>query len=218
MKHEYIERLALLAMALLIISFGIALCVRADLGITPISCPPYVLSLGFKPSIGFFTMTMYMLFIVGQLIILGHDFKKIQFLQIAVAVIFGSFVDFSMYITRWIDISSYIPRMMLLISSCAVIAVGVILQVKANAIYLAGEGIMLAISRRSGKEFSRVKVVFDCSLLLSGVIISLISFGEIRGIREGSVISAVLVGVFVGMIRPHFDFVDRWLERRSVHA
>jgi uncharacterized membrane protein YczE len=39
-----------------------------------------------------------------------------------------------------------------------------------------------------------MKIVFDLTLFFSAAMISLCAFGSIKGLREGTVISAVLVG------------------------
>lgn len=85
----FIERYATLCVAIFLIAIGIVFCIRADLGITPISCPPYVLSLGLRPTVGQFTIAMHALFILVQMLLLRKDFHKFQFLQIGMAFIFG---------------------------------------------------------------------------------------------------------------------------------
>lgn len=212
------ERIAVLAMALFVMAIGVALCVRSSMGITPISCPPFVLSLGFAPTIGTFTIAMHGFFILLQIILLRSDFKKTQLLQIFVAIAFGLFVDLAMELTAWIDVTSYISRLSLLLLSCMVIAAGVVAQVKSRSIYVPGEGVMLAIAHVTGLPFNKIKICFDCGLLLTGAIISLVLFGEFRGIAEGSVISAIMVGVFVGIIKPHLSFIDRFLSKETIAA
>lgn len=218
MSKVYAERIAVLAVALFVMALGVALCVRSSMGITPISCPPYVLSLGFAPTIGTFTIAMHGFFILLQVILLRSEFKKTQLLQIFVALAFGLFVDLAMELTAWIDVTSYVSRLSLLLLSCMVIAVGVVAQVKSRSIYVPGEGIMLAIAHVTGRPFNKIKIYFDCGLLLTGSIISLILFREFRGISEGSIISAVMVGIFVGFIRPHLSFIDRFLTKETITA
>lgn len=47
---EYVERYALLCISLFVMAVGVAFGARSTLGISPISCPPYVLSFCFEPT------------------------------------------------------------------------------------------------------------------------------------------------------------------------
>jgi uncharacterized membrane protein YczE len=77
-----------------------------------------------------------------------------------------------------------------------------------------GEGLVKAIAAKTGKRFGIVKVCFDSTLVFSAALISLVAFGSIRGLREGTVISAILVGYIIlgfGIIFTRFD-LGKWLE------
>ena len=76
--------------------FGIALIAKGALGTSPISSPPYVLSLRYAPTLGEFTFVMNTLFVAVQAVLLRGDFKLFQVLQMAVNVVFSAFIDVSM--------------------------------------------------------------------------------------------------------------------------
>lgn len=80
---------------------GVALSTRSNLGTSPISSVPYVLSLGLTMTIGQFTFLMNLVLIVSQIILLRKKYKWIQLLQIVVAVIFAYFTDFTMGLFSW---------------------------------------------------------------------------------------------------------------------
>ena len=63
---------------------------------------------------------------------------------------------------------------------------------------LSAEGFCLALSRTFSWRFSRVKVAVDCSLLAIAVVASLIIWGDVVGVREGSLICAVSTGYIIG--------------------
>lgn len=60
-----------------------------------------------------------------------------------------------------------------------------------------GERLVLAVSTVLHKPFSSVKIANDVILVLLALLLSYCVFHEIRGLREGSVISALCVGIFV---------------------
>lgn len=206
-------RYAILAIALSTMAMGIAFCVRADLGITPISCPPYILSLGLKPTIGQFTIIMHLLLIAGQVLLLRKDFRRIQLLQIVPAAIFGLFIDLCMRITHGIAPSNYAESIGLLLAGNVLLAAGVNVEMLSRTIMLPTDGFVLAVTGRTGFRFARVKMAFDLSLLLISVVCSLRLLGRIEGIREGTLVSALLVGFLVGVFRPYQTRGERWLEK-----
>ncbi|MCD8214331.1 MAG: DUF6198 family protein [Clostridiales bacterium] len=204
---EYVKRYFYLALGLFILSFGVALSTKANLGTSPISCVPYVLSLGFPLSMGTITALMHTFFIILQIIILRRDFDPVQLLQLLTAFVFGVFTDVSLFLVSGISLENIIARWILCIISCVVIAFGVNTEVKAGVLVLAGEGLILAISKKTGIEFGKCKVGFDCTLMACGFIFSMLLFGELNGIREGTLAAALLVGTFVRIINKKFYFI-----------
>jgi uncharacterized membrane protein YczE len=94
---------------------------------------------------------------------------------------------------------------------CLIISFGVYLQVKAKVIYLAGDGLVLAICTTFHKEFGKVKVGFDCTLVVIGIISSLVLLHSLHGIREGTIVAALLVGTTVRFYSKKLKFVDALL-------
>ncbi len=80
------------------------------------------------------------------------------------------------------------------------LALGVTLQVEAKTVMNAGEAIVHVLANRLQKPFSSVKIWFDWMLVLSGLLLSLALLGGFYGIREGTLIAAFLVGLFVKWI------------------
>ena len=173
-RTELLKRYAVFIAGLLIMAVGIGMGVQANLGISPISCPPYVLSLGpSRFTIGQYTIMLHLLLIFLQVALLRRDFEKIQYLQLAVAFVFGFFCDFGVWLTAPMYPETYAGQLALMLFSCLVQAVGISLEISAGVLLLAGEGAMLAIARVTGFEFSRVKIVSDVTLVVIGILLSL---------------------------------------------
>ncbi len=94
---EKIKRYIIFLIGLFINSFGVSFITKADLGTSPISSIPYVLSLNFPFTLGEFTIFFSLLLIFLQLIILQKNFKLEHFLQIPVSIIFGYFIDLTTF-------------------------------------------------------------------------------------------------------------------------
>lgn len=191
-------------------ALGIALTTLANLGTTPISALPFVASMGFSPSMGFFTGLMNLGLVVLQIAILRRKFPKEQYLQIPVSLAFGSLIDFWMYLAPLPPIMTYGYSLLYLAAGTLILAFGVFVEVSANVVVMAGEGAVLVLSTTFRREFGAVKTVFDSTLVLLAVLLSFALFGELRGVREGTLISAVSVGFIV---RFFFHLRDRLKKR-----
>lgn len=213
MKTEYIKRYVFFLIGLFIMSVGVAFSIKADLGTSPISSVPYVLSLIVPISVGRLTIAMHCVFILLQILILRKDYQLIQLMQLPVAVIFGLMIDFSVYFIRDLQYSSYCMQWFFCMTGIILVAVGVSMEVTANAVTLAGEGLVLAICKVLPVKFSSMKMCFDCILVIIAALISVLMKGELLGIREGTIAAAVLVGFLSKPIcLPMKKMMDQWTD------
>lgn len=80
---------------------------------------------------------------------------------------------------------------------CAIIAFSTVLQLRARVINNPAEGIVKAIAYKTSKDFGTVKLYFDISLVCLALVISLFVSGSIQGMREGTIISALIIGPMI---------------------
>jgi len=205
MNLKKFNRYALYFISLFIISLGASLSIKANLGTSPLICLPYVCSLISKFSVGEVMFVFTLLFIFIQIILLKKDFEKRQFLQFITGTIFSFFVDFSLMLVNFINPSDYISQMILLLFSCVVVAFGVLLEIQTEIVYLPADGVIVAISKVIKKEFSIVKPFVDTSLVIIAAILSVVFLGYLAGVREGTIISALIIGPIVKILKRYFD-------------
>lgn len=196
----------------LVNSFGIALITKAALGTSPISSVAYVLSLALPLTIGQFTFIMNMVFIALQPVLLRREYRPIQVLQIAVNVVFSAFLDVSMGMLSWLDPTTLPAQLAALLVGCAILGVGVAVEVAPDVLMVPGEGLVrtiyIVVSRRFGSaRFGTIKNLFDISLMLIAVVLSLAFFGYLNGIGVGTVIAALLVGRIVNLTNDHVPLI-----------
>lgn len=197
---EIFVRYVVLTIGLFILAFGIALSVKADLGVSPISCPVYVLSLFLPITLGQLTFMMLGLFILAQIVILKKEYDPLQLTQVIVAIIFGGMLDLTLFILRDFYVESYILRVIVCFLSFVFLGLGIAIEVCANVSMLAGDGLVKAISHKTGIGFGKMKIIFDCSLVAAALIIGLIHFHKIIGIREGTLGAAIFTGLIINFI------------------
>lgn len=205
---EIIKRYLFFIFGLFMMAVGVALSTRSNLGTSPISSIPYVLSLGLPLTIGQFTFILNIGLIIFQIILLRKQYKWIQLLQIVVAVIFSYFTDFTMGLFSWLNVTSYSAQLGVFIISCVVLALGVSMEVTADVVMMAGEGVVSTISMVTKKDFGKLKVGFDATLVISSCFCSFILFHKLNGVREGTVLAALLVGTIVRFINKRLSFMD----------
>lgn len=203
--NEILKNYCVLVVGLFIMSFGVALSVKSELGTTPISCIPNVLKYAVPLSLGTITIIFNFLLIVIQVIILKKDFQRRQWMQLVVTIIFGYFIDFALYVLGPLEPTDYISQWIICIVSCFIIALGVYIEVKSNAIVLPGEGVSLAVRHVTNIEFGKLKTAFDSSNIIVGGILSLLLYGGFRGIGLGTIFAGIVVGYLVRFYRKLFE-------------
>lgn len=176
-------------------AFGVGFSIVGNLGTSPISSVPYTVSLISPITVSTATIIMHCVFIFLQILILRKKYKPIQLLQLPVALVFGVMTDIAVYCLKGITYSSYFTQWVLCIIGIILVAIGVSIEVMANVVTLAGEGLVLAICQVSNFKFGNIKVCFDVTLVLTAVLIGLISQGKILGVREGTIAAAIFVGL-----------------------
>lgn len=213
MNLKKINRYFIYLLSLFIISLGASLSIKANLGTSPLICLPYVSSLIVKLSVGEVMFVFTLIFILIQVMLLRGDFEKRQYLQLIIGTIFSIFVDFSMMLVNFINPFGYINQMALLLFSCVVVAFGVLLEIQTEIVYLPADGVIVAISKVLKKEFAYVKPFVDSSMVILAAILSVIFLGYLAGVREGTIISAIIIGPIVKVLKNYFDsYIEKIIE------
>lgn len=189
-----LKRYIIFLVGLFVNSLGVSLITKANLGTSPISSIPYVLSLNFPLTLGNFTIIFSILLIILQLFILRKNFKLEHLLQIPISILFGYFIDLTMLLFSFVDPTAYIAKLIYLLIGCVILGFGVYMEVLADVAMLPGESFVRAIVQTWHREFGSTKVCFDVSMAVIVAALSFILAHRLDGVREGTVIAALLVG------------------------
>lgn len=212
---DKLKRCIVFLIGLFISSLGVSLVTKAALGTSPITAIPYVLSLNFNPTLGTFTVYFSLLLVVLQLIILRKNFKLEHVLQIPVSILFGYFIDLTMIMIEKINPDIYALKLVFLVIGCAVLAFGIYLEVIADVVMLPGESFVRAIVSVMHTDFGKTKIVFDVSMTVTAVVLSFVFAYSLKGVREGTVAAALLVGFTVRIYAKLFKGLDKKLFRTA---
>ena len=215
---ETLKRYLIFLVGLFVNSLGVSLITKANLGTSQISSIPYVLSLNFPFTLGNFTIFFSIFLIVLQLIILRKNFKLEHILQIPVSIIFGYFIDLTMILFSWVNPEAYIMKIVYLLIGCLILGVGVYMEVLADVVMLPGESFVRAIVLTWKTNFGTTKICFDVSMSVIAAVLSFIFAGSLAGVREGTVIAALLVGFIARLIGKKLAFLKDMIFPESVSA
>jgi uncharacterized membrane protein YczE len=212
----------LLVISLLVMTLGVACCVRSALGSSVISVNPYVFleagKRGIVPAltIGQYTYLMNALFVVLQIAILRRQFELVQLFQLIIGFAFGLMLDFWMMLTSWLEPSYLWQQVATQLIGCIFLGIGIAFEVRCGSVTMPGEGISVAVSQVTQIEFPKVKISIDIALVLIGIFFSYLFFNvwqwHIIGI--GTLIAMFLVGVIVKWTTKHSPWFDKLLAYR----
>ena len=198
-------RIPMYFVGLFIMTIGIALSVKSNLGVSPVSSIPYTMTCVWGIEMGKETIIFHAVLVLIQILILRKRFKPINLLQVVVGIVFGYFTTFCNYLATFLPSTDNIAmRIVLMLVSTVFIAVGIFFYLPADLIPLAGEGVMQAVSDVTKIEFSKVKIGFDCSMVIISVITCLICIHSLGSVGVGTVIAAFLVGFNLGRVNKAF--------------
>lgn len=211
----HLRRYLLFCVSLFVNALGIAFITKAELGTSPITSVTYVLSMFTPFTIGQWTIMLNLLFVILELFLMKKqelkDDLRMFLLQIPISFCFGTFIDICMHILYWLNPAEYVSMFTDLLIGCVILAVGIALEVKANAAMMSGEYFVKVITKRFKGEFGYIKLGFDVTLVALACILSLIFMSGIYGVREGTVVAALIVGPIVHFVSPYYHFLDKWI-------
>lgn len=216
MQNKYlIRRYLLFALALFINAMGIAYITKASLGTSPITSVTYVASMFTPLSMGQWTIVLNLLFVLLELPFMTRrqlrEDLRMYLSQVVITFFFGLCIDLCMYIIQDLTPVTYVSKIINLLIGCVILALGIALEVKADVAMMAGEYFVRVLVKKFHKDFGYLKLAFDWSLVTIAVILSFVFMGELKGVREGTVIAALLVGPIVHFVTPWYRFIDRWI-------
>lgn len=187
--------------------FGVALTIHSNLGTTPISSIPFITSRIIPPllvgsfeisfSVGVMTFLLNFLFFLFQLVVYRKNFPLTQWFQLLAVAWFGACIDWGGYLCANLGIESYLLQILAVVLGSAMLAFGIMLELVADVVYLPGEGMVATLNLFLNLKFGTMKIIFDFSQVIIASFISYSVLYKLIGVREGTLLSALLVGWFI---------------------
>ncbi len=210
---QTIKNYTLFLIGLFIASMGVALSTKAGLGTSPVASVPYSVSLvNHGLTFGWWLNLWSLAQIIVQILLLRSKCKPAEIIiQTVLAFVYGYLTDFSCMLINGIQVNNYITQFSLMALSCFVLALGIWIQLKGGVAMLPGEAMNRTISQVTGKRYENVKIFFDVLYIVVAAVICFIFFGKLDGVREGSIIAAIVVGNIIKL----YTFLFHHLTKRT---
>ena len=191
---QWIKRILFYVTGLFILAFAVSISKRSSLGVSPVSSVANSISIAFDLDLGLTTAVVFCCYVLVEIAILRREFPVFQILQVPCAILFGYFVSFTGTLIDGWNPETYIARLLMVVLSTVMVAMGFKLYLHADIVPQAGDGLVNVIVKKSGKKQSTIKNLFDICSVLVAIIVSLVFTGKVQGVREGTVIAALGVG------------------------
>lgn len=199
-NKEYLpERYLLFIIGLFIASMGVAFSTKAGLGTSPVASVPYSVSLlsGLLSFGGWLNLWSVMQITV-QVLLLRKKCNVVEIvIQTILAFVYGYLTNISCYLIRNLTVSSYPAQFACMLVGCVILAFGIWVQFMGRVAMLPGEAMNRAISTVTGKKYENIKITFDILYIVISAIIGILFLGGLKGVREGSIIAAVSIGLMI---------------------
>lgn len=204
---KQLKQYSIFLIGLFIAALGVAFSTKAGLGTSPVASVPYTVSLVLPQlSFGWWMIIMSLIQILVQVLLLRKKCKPFEILvQVVVAFVYGSLTDFCCSLLQGLNPVSYPARFALMLVGCVILSLGIWIQYKGGVAMLAGEAMNRAISQVTGKRYENIKIFFDVFYIVVSGILSLVFLGKFAGVREGSIIAALLIGNIIRFYNRTWD-------------
>lgn len=210
------QHLLLLA-SFFIMTLGVALAIRSQLGSSVISSIPMVMALAGESgqasafTIGEYTSIMNFVLVGIQILILRRAFQPVQLFQLVVGTVFGWMLDLNMWITSPLSASTLPIQMLMQIAGCVILGIGIAFEIRCGSVTMPGEGVPAAITKKYGVAFPKAKIAVDISLVVIAVALGYLYFGTwlLSVIGPGTLFAMLSVGLMVRFTDRRIDWFDR---------
>ena len=218
MKRKILYTELAYVLAMVGLSFSVALMTRADFGVSMVVAPAYLLYLKLNPVLPFFTFGMaeYTLQAVLLLftVLAVKKFRPYFLFSFVTAVLYGFLLDGWMLATAGLPADTMVLRGVWYVLGMVLGAASIAFFFKTYIAPEVYELLVKELSLKLDKPTHRVKTVYDCVSCAAAVVMSFCFFGlwRFEGVKWGTVVCALvngwLIGRFTALYEKSFEFRD----------
>lgn len=208
-----LKRVAVYIIGLVILSLGIDLNTKANLGVAPVVSVPYSISVITGYLLGIVTFFYYVFLIFLQILIKKKDFKIWQLLQIPCALLTSAGMQFFDNIIP--ASKSICTGILFLIGAVFLTAIGAGVVVAMDIVPNPADGLAVAVGELFGKDYGFGKNMVDIISMLIALLFGWIFTRSILAIGIGTVVSMIFIGRIASLFRNIFERIYIWTQNND---
>lgn len=200
---KYILRFAIYLIGLFLTAFGTVITTFSNLGVACVTCLAKTIADLSNITLGTSLSLLYIIFVFIQLLILKKEFTILNFLQTLSGIVFGFFTDIILFFIN-INPSNLAMELTTLILGLFIIAIGVSFTISTNLVPSSPDGLVQIISLKTHKKFGNIKTIFDLTLVILSLSLSLTFMKSLGSFNVATIISALFLGKFINVVNNLF--------------
>lgn len=209
---EKVNRWIFYILGMVVLAAGITLNTKTGLGVSPIISVAYCVSQIFELNFGDMTFVLYGIFVVVQLFLRERRERLATLLRFPLSLVFSRLLNLCSACIPYQAAAHSLPENLAVLALAIVLTgVGVALTVNMRLVPNPGDGIVQALSDRTGWELGLCKNLTDGTCFLLAVSMCMLTIRRVIGIGIGTVLSMVVVGRVLAV-------VNRLLKERMCRA
>ena len=169
---------------IIFVALGVAICSKADLGVSMIAAPAFVISDAISSVFSFFTVGVTEYILQGVILIIlcvvVRRFHWKYLLAFAVAVIYGYTLNLFIWMLSGIEFNEVWLRWVMLIVGDIITAFGVASIFRTYMPLQVYEMFVAEVADRFGFTIAKTKFWFDMTLLALSILLSVVLFTDIK--------------------------------------
>lgn len=206
--------------AILILSFSSAMQTTADVGISMIIAPAYVIS----QKLDFLTFGQSEYLVQGLVFIafciIMRGFRAVYLVSFGTCVLYGAALDMWRSIIPAFNPAVTVPGSMPMPERIAMLCIGMVLTGLAVAFFFKTyvypqvyDFFVREISKKYGIDRTKFKICFDTACLVTATVLSLLFFGRLVGVGIGTLVMTLLNGRIIGFF---YKLIDKFCEEKPI--
>ena len=202
--RQLVTRWVIYLAGMLLLAMGLTLNTKTGLGASAIVSVAHTISLCTGFTLGNITLVTYLLFIAAQFVLKGSKRNWLDLLQLVVSVVFTRVLDFIKAAVPYQSGQNLLCDFLLLFLSVVLTGTGAAMVLGMDLVPNPADGIVNALSMRSGKEVGICKSCFDIVNVAVALLIGLFNGNLLMGVGIGTIISMLCIGRYISLFNKHF--------------
>lgn len=191
-------------LGMIFLPFSVTLCTKANLGMSMIAAPTYIISEYTPLSYGQTEYIFQALVLVVMCLIVGK-FKWSYLTSFLTAILYGSILDFFIWLLKDWDVSAMWMRVLVFACGIFFCAVGVAMYMCTYLAPCAYDYLVRTVVEEKKIELKKVKLTNDFIYLILSVVLTLVLFHRFVGVTWGTLVIAIVNGNLISFVYKQFE-------------